>query len=148
MTEAKTRSQSAIVATYHARFELDQSGVWIVELEELPEVHSYGRTLGKAREYISDALALWLDIPVTEARQRIKSRTPELPESVKVSVDHALAEREIADATAKVASEAMTVACVSLLRDAHLSMRDAAEVLGISHQRVQQLSSSRQLLSA
>ena len=37
------------------------------------------------------------------------------------------------------AAEAKAVAARALVRDAHLSMRDAAEVLGVSHQRVQQL---------
>ena len=130
-------------AIYHASFELDQSGMWIVEIEELPEVHSYGRTLGKAKEHVCDALALWLGIPVTEARERIQFGSPDLPASAGESVDRAIAEREIADSASRVAAELMAAAAVSLLDDAHLSMRDAAEILGLSHQRIQQISSSR-----
>jgi predicted RNase H-like HicB family nuclease len=130
-------------SVFTANFYLDQSGTWIVELEELPQVHSYGRTLGKAREYITDALALWLDVSVGEARARIAFATPRIPADLTQIVERALAERRISESVAKVAADAMVEASVSLVDDAHLSMRDAAEILGISHQRVQQLVSAR-----
>jgi predicted DNA-binding protein (UPF0251 family) len=117
--------------------------MWIVELEELPEVHTYGKTLGKAREYIIDALALWLDVSVDVARSRISFRTPELPPEVSGAVERAVAERRIAESVSRAAAEVMVEASVALVDQAHLSMRDAAEILGISHQRVQQLVSAR-----
>lgn len=127
------------VQRYHATCELDPSGQWLSELEELPQVHSFGRTLGKAREYLIDALALWLDIPVERACSQIQFRLPELPDHIQEIVEKALAEREIADAVSKSASNAVTEAALSLVHDAHLSLRDAGEVLGLSHQRIQQL---------
>jgi len=50
---------------YHATFELDEFGNWIAQVTEIPQVHTFGRTLGKAREYLVDALALWLSVPLT-----------------------------------------------------------------------------------
>ncbi len=132
----QTREHESV---FTARFYLDQSGVWIVELEDLPEVHTYGRTLGKAREYIVDALALWLQVSVEEAKERVSFRAPELPSEVGELVDRAVAERLIAESVAQVAADVMVEASLALVDQAHLSMRDAADILGISHQRVQQL---------
>jgi predicted RNase H-like HicB family nuclease len=104
-------------STYHANFELDQSGVWLAEIEEIPHVHTYGRTLGKARQYVVDALALWLNEPIESLKDRIEYRPPALDSTLLTKVHEAQA----------------------LTADAKLSLRDAAELLGISHQRVQQL---------
>jgi predicted RNase H-like HicB family nuclease len=132
----------ASATTYHATFEMDPSGQWLVELEEIPEVHSCARTLGKAREYVIDALALWLNLPAEEVKDRIEYYPPVLPAHVLRTVQSALAEREIAEAVSKVAGDLLTDASIALVNDAHLSMRDAAEILGMSHQRVQQLVAS------
>jgi predicted RNase H-like HicB family nuclease/predicted HTH domain antitoxin len=129
----------ALKDTYHAIFELDPSGQWLVELEEIPEVHTYGRTLGKAREYVVDALALWLNAPTEKVKDRIEFRTPALPKHVLETVQRALAERQIAQDATKVAAELIADASVALVEEGHLSMRDAADILGLSHQRVQQL---------
>jgi predicted RNase H-like HicB family nuclease len=129
-------------ATYHGRFELDPSGQWLAEIEELPAVHTFARTLGKAREYLIDALALWLDLPAESVRPQMEFQTPSLPAEVEESVQRAIAEREIAESVIQVASAQTTEAALALVRTAHLSLRDAADILGISHQRVQQLVSA------
>jgi predicted RNase H-like HicB family nuclease len=136
MPEIKT---TPITTKYHATFTLDASGQWLVEVDELPQVHSFGRTLGKAREYLLDALALWLDEPVATVKGLVAFRPPALPEEVERTVDMALAEREIAEAATRVAAQLTQRASIQLVTDARMSMRDAADILGLSHQRVQQL---------
>ena len=126
-------------ATYHAEFSLDPSGQWLAELKEVPQVHTFGRTLGKAREYLVDALALWLNAPADEVRGQIDFEQPALPEEVRDAVDRALAEKEIAESITRAFRGQVAQAAKALVDDAHLSLRDAAEILGISHQRVQQL---------
>jgi len=126
-------------STYHANFELDQSGVWLAEIEEIPHVHTYGRTLGKARQYVVDALALWLNEPIESLKDRIEYRPPALDSTLLTKVHEAIAAREIAEGATIAAGELMTTAAQALTADAKLSLRDAAELLGISHQRVQQL---------
>jgi predicted RNase H-like HicB family nuclease len=124
---------------YHANFELDQSGVWLAEIEEIPQVHTYGRTLGKARQYLADALALWLNEPIDTLKDRIEYRPVALDPTLLKKVHEAIAAREIAEGATNAAGELMTTAARALTTDAKLSLRDAAELLGISHQRVQQL---------
>lgn len=126
-------------STFHANFELDQSGVWLAEIEEIPQVHTFGRTLGKARQYLVDALALWLNEPIETIRDRIEYRPARLDHNLLTKVHEAVAAREIAEGATIAASELMTTAAQALTADAKLSLRDAAELLGISHQRVQQL---------
>lgn len=126
-------------STYHANFDLDQSGVWLAEIEEIPNVHTYGRTLGKARQYLVDALALWLNEPIESLKDRIEYRPPALDSTLLKKVHEAIAAREIAEGATIAAGELMTTAAQALTADAKLSLRDAAELLGISHQRVQQL---------
>jgi len=126
-------------ATYHATCELDQSGVWLAEVEEIPEVHTYGRTLGKARQYLTDALALWLNESVETLKDRIDYRPAALDPALLNRVHEARAARTIAEGATSAASQLMTATAHALTADAKLSMRDAAELLGISHQRVQQL---------
>lgn len=124
---------------YHATFELDKSSVWIAQIEEIPQVHTFGRTLGKAREYLLDALALWLDVSIEIVKGLVDIRPIMLPAEVQSAVDGARAARVISEATAGTAGLLMTDAAFALTKNARLSVRDAAELLGISHQRVQQL---------
>lgn len=126
-------------ATYHARLELDPSGQWLAELEEIPQVHSFGRTLGKAREYLVDALALWLEEPPERIAGLIEFGPPPLPPRIEEAVRMARAERELAEAATRVATDLTATASIALVDEARLSMRDAADILGLSHQRVQQL---------
>ncbi|MGD1014546.1 MAG: type II toxin-antitoxin system HicB family antitoxin [Acidimicrobiales bacterium] len=124
---------------YHGNFVLDESGVWLAQIEEIPQVHTFGRTLGKARQYLADALALWLDVPTELLKDRIEYRPAALPPALLNAVHEAKAAREIAEGATATASDLMTTAARALTEEAKLSLRDASELLGISHQRVQQL---------
>jgi predicted RNase H-like HicB family nuclease len=135
-----TRTQS-VNTRYHASFELDESGTWIAQIDELPQVHTFGRTLGKAREYLADALALWLNVSIDNVKGSIEYRPVSLPVQVQSAVDEATIARDFAEVMATTASSLMSEAALALTKSARLSYRDAAEFLGISHQRVQQLAS-------
>ena len=69
-------------------------------------------------------------------------RTPQLPAPVLEALGNAETARTEADTATARAAEAKAAAAAALVRDAKLSMRDAAEILGVSHQRVQQLLSA------
>lgn len=125
--------------TYHATLELDpHSKQWMADIEGLP-VHTWGRTLTRVKEYAHEALAVHLDVTAADVAGHIVFRTPQLPEPVIDALGHAERARRDADTAVARASEAKAAAARALVRDVHLSMRDAAEILGVSHQRVQQL---------
>lgn len=125
--------------TYYVSLELDpRSGQWMADIEGLP-VHTWGRTLGKVKEYAHEALAVHLDVDVADVRGQLVFRKPQLPQTVLEAIQKAEAARGEADTAVARAAEARAAAAHALVREAHLSMRDAAEVLGVSHQRVQQL---------
>jgi len=122
-----------------AVFERDDEGYWLVELEEEPRVHTYGRTLAKAREHIVDATALWFEVAPEDLNLVEDIR---LPAPVKAALELARKEREHAQAAQEAAAGATRDAARALVKDGRLSVRDAADVLGLSHQRVQQLLAS------
>ena len=128
--------------SYTATLELDpRSRHWMADIEGLP-VHTWGRSLAKVKQYAVEALALHLDVPEDEVSGRITFRRPQLPAPVLESLEQADTAKTDAEGAAARAAEAKAAAARALVRDAHLSMRDAAEVLGLSHQRVQQLLAS------
>jgi predicted RNase H-like HicB family nuclease len=121
---------------YTATYQRDRDGVWLVELVEEPRVHTFGRTLAKAREHVRDAAALWFDVAPDSFDLVDDVR---LPRKAKASLERARAERGRAQAAQETAVTRTRDAARALVDDEHLSMRDAAELLGLSHQRVQQL---------
>lgn len=122
--------------TYTAVFERGRDDYWEVELVEEPGVHTFGRTLAKARAHIRDATALWFELD-EDAFELIED--VRLPKAIKASLAKARRERERAEAASATALRTTREAAEALVRTGHLSVRDAAELLGLSHQRVQQL---------
>lgn len=120
--------------TYVAVYERDRDDdAWNVHIKGLDGCQTYGRSLRQAQARIREALAVWLDSePDTLAIRH------ELPPSVAAIADSvATARRQAQDAGSK--AQRATVEAVRRLTDLGLSRRDAAELLGLSHQRVQQV---------
>lgn len=46
---------------YTARYRFED-GDWNVEVDEIPQVHTFAKTLAKAQAHTRDALALWLQV--------------------------------------------------------------------------------------
>ena len=119
---------------YEAIYDRDsESEAWLVHVAGIDECHTYGRTLRQAGERIEEALAVWLDRE--PGAFVLEHRWPERITELSSIVEKA--RRASTDAT-RAASDA-TVSAVRRLASMGLSRRDTAEILGISHQRVQQL---------
>ena len=120
--------------TYTAIYEYDASDhAWNVRIKGVTGCQTYGRSLRQAQGRIREALALWLDVDPAELS--IREQFPAALASVADDVSRA---RNAAE-RAGVKAQEQTIEAVRALTDLGLSRRDAAELLGLSHQRVHQL---------
>jgi len=129
------KEMASVKRQYRAVFERDESGAWIARVPSVRGCHTYGRTLDQARRRLREALALWVDKPDTaEIVEDVR-----LPPNVKAAVRASRADRRRAEEQRVEASASTARAARVLVDDLGVGFRDAAELLGVSHQRVQQL---------
>ena len=121
---------------YAVRYEPIEDGWWLAVVPDVPGCLTQGKSLRQARERIREALSLY----ATDANTAELIETKVLPRSVLNAVEKAQEYREAVEDAQLKASSASRVAVRALLKRG-LSMRDAAELLEISHQRVAQLAS-------
>jgi predicted RNase H-like HicB family nuclease len=120
---------------YRAVFERDESGAWIASVPKIPGCHTYGRTLDQARRRLREALSLWID----DAESVELVEDVRLPARAMKAIRASKEQRARADATRDAAQSSTTKAARTLVEDLHMGLRDAGELLGLSHQRIQQL---------
>jgi predicted RNase H-like HicB family nuclease len=113
--------------SYRVVYERDESGHWIATVRGVAGCHSYGRSISEARARVREALGLFV-----RGRVRLEEDV-RLPAEMRRHVRRFRAARERAER-----ERAHAVAAVQALTR-ELSRRDAAELLGVSHQRVDQL---------
>jgi predicted RNase H-like HicB family nuclease len=127
--------------TLKVRFERDASGWWIVTIPEIQGCRTQGRSIAEGRRRIREALELFLSKSEAERARFIDD--VRLAAEASRTVQGVAAVRRRSDALRARVQEETRAAVDLLTRKAGLSVRDAAEVLGISHQRVQQLVGGR-----
>lgn len=121
--------------TYAVVYERDESGWWVATVQGVAGVHSQGRSIEQTRTRIQEALELALP----EGRRFKLRETMKLPvKARRVLAKRDAAQRKLAEDEAR-ARELTRHAVTTLVRDLALSVRDAGALLGLSHQRVQQL---------
>lgn len=122
---------------YTARIERDpESPYWLAELVEEQRCHTFGRTLAQVREMIRDAVATWYDVDRDSFDLRFEVVLPGsvVTQAAQVRARH----QQLRSAEREVVSDLRATAR-RLTGEFGLSMRDAADLLGVSHQRVAQL---------
>jgi predicted RNase H-like HicB family nuclease len=128
----------AAMKQYRAVFERDETGTWLARVPSIPGCHTYGRTLEQARTRLRKALGLWIAQPdAVKIEEDIH-----LPSDLKAAVRRSRRTRERAEREQEHAQKETRAAATALVGDG-VSLRDAGELLGLSHQRVQQLVSGR-----
>ncbi len=121
--------------TYTARCQ--RSGDWwAISVPEVRGVHTQARRLEKAEAMVRDAIALFLDVPSDSFDVRIE---PVLPRDLQGKVGRARKVRGEAEILQHEAAIASAEVAADLVQTAHLTVRDAGRVLGLSHQRITQL---------
>ncbi len=125
-----------VVKTYHVTYERDASGWWIASVRGLRGCHTQGRTVDEARRRIVEAMELFVD----------NARSAKIVDEVKLPAVAKKVIRAYATLRGRAEQEDRRAAAaarraVRVLRGGRLKMsaRDAARVLGLSHQRVHQL---------
>ena len=129
-----------IVKTYHVAYERDESGWWVASVRGLRGCHTQGRTVDEARRRIVEAMELFID----NARSAKIVDDVKLPPAAKKAIRVYATLRKRAEQQDRRAALAARRA-VRVLRGGRLKMsaRDAARVLGLSHQRVHQLAQEK-----
>jgi predicted RNase H-like HicB family nuclease len=113
----------------------DRPNQWLASVKELPQCHTFGRGIAQTRSRIREALVLWEGnkaksaelrevLPLPAAAQKVKEEL----ENLTGKLDQLMKKRE---------------AVVAHLKNESWSLRDIAEVLDLSHQRVSQVSKGR-----
>lgn len=122
--------------TYHVAYVRDESGWWVASIREVRGCHTQGRTVDEARRRIREALELFVD----DAKSAKLVDDVKLPTTAANAIRAYTTLRKRADVDDRRAALAARRA-VRLLRGGKLKMsaRDAARLLGVSHQRVHQL---------
>lgn len=125
-----------VVKSYHVAYERDESGWWVASVRELRGCHTQGRTVDEARRRIVEAMELFID----NARSATIVDDVRLPTRAAEAIRAYTTLRKKADREDRRAAAAARRA-VRMLRGGRLKMsaRDAARLLGLSHQRVHQL---------
>jgi predicted RNase H-like HicB family nuclease len=125
-----------VMSVYHVDYERDESGWWVASVREVRGCHTQGRTVDEARRRIRKAMDLFVD----DARSAKLIDDVKLPAPASKAIRLYAALRKQADRENRRAVLAVRRA-VRLLRGGKLKMsaRDAARLLGVSHQRVHQL---------
>ena len=124
-----------LVATYRVDIERDESGAWIATVAGVPGAHTYGSSLRQVRRRSREALSLWVD----DADDADIEFELHLPRDTRTALRRVFLARKATTRAAKESSTATNDVAVFLVRDCNLSLRDAAELLGLSHQRLQQV---------
>ena len=120
---------------YTAVYSREPDGAWIVYIRgHRHEIHSFARSLRRARENIRDALSLWYDDAETAAIVDRVELEPELVEEVAETEELARLHSELSQ---KLAEKRRRT--VRLLQESGMGTRDIAELLALSQQRVSQI---------
>lgn len=128
---------------YVINYERIEDGWWLATVEGLRGCLTQGRTIKQSRERIREALSLFVD----------DASTADLIDNIRLSakarraVNKFKAARQRATDQAIKLQDAANKTASALIEGMGLSMRDTAELLGLSHQRIHQIFHTENVIS-
>jgi len=122
--------------TYHVDYERDEDRWWVATVRGIRGCHTQGRTINEARRRIREALKLFVD-----GRVRLEDHITLTAAIRQARARYEAYRKQAAEAEARARSSGQQIVRL-LTKQCHLSTRDTGELLGLSHQRIQQLRQS------
>jgi predicted RNase H-like HicB family nuclease len=119
---------------YTIEIERDETGYWIATAPGVPGMVTQAKRLDQIAARAREAIAALLDEPASSFD--IESHIPLLDD---VPIDEARDARARAEAAQAEAAEKVRSVVRRLVHEKALTMRDTGQLLGISHQRVEQI---------
>jgi len=123
---------------YRVVLEPDESGAWIARIPSVPGCHSHGRSLVEARRRVREALGLWVE----QAETAELVDDVRLPRAALAAAARSKRSRARAITARETSARATAEAIEQLVGELELGLRDAAYLLDLSFQRVQQLATT------
>jgi predicted RNase H-like HicB family nuclease len=129
------------VRRYKVVYEHDEAGMWVATVPGRPggvECVTQGRSLEQVRTRVREALAACLDDAEAAAQAELREEI-KLRGVVRSRIERLATKRTLLAKLQSETSREARVAAHLLTQEEGMSVRDAAVVLGVSFQRVQQL---------
>lgn len=113
-----------------------EPGFWVIRIPELSQVVTQARRLVDVKQNAREAIAVWLNKKVDDIEVSVGIK---LSDGVQSVLDEAKTLQQEANERLDRASKATSEVARVMTKDLGMTLREAAEVLGISFQRVAQL---------
>lgn len=109
---------------------------WAIDVPEVSGVHTQAKRLDQAEAMARDAITVMLEVPSGSFDVQVE---PVLDADVEKALEEWTESIEALEDQRQQVSIAITALLILLVRQHGLSYRDAGRIVGLSHQRVQQI---------
>jgi predicted RNase H-like HicB family nuclease len=121
---------------YRVTLEPIEDGWWMASIPSVQGCRTQGRTITQAKRRLREALALFVDDADKAVFKAHLKLPPDFESALQKYRSETKAAREV-QARARALAQRLARRAI---KELHLTMREAGELLGVSHQRIEQIS--------